>query len=141
MYCKSDCLNDLLDALKKIIVREDDIDKDMFNSVELEHKDVTCGKNFIVFINDSRLDVHYLMPIKSAKYIYENIDSITYIQSENYSTDTLVGNISDFIVQEFGFSEYSNNYFVARQLYNRYIGTSNSTPTADSAILYIKESL
>ena len=138
MYCKSDCLNDLSDSLKKIIIREHDIDKNMLSSVELEHIDVTHGKNFIVFVNDLRLDVHYFMPIKSAEYIYKNIGSVTYIQSENYSVDTLVGDISEFIVQEFGFAAYSNNYFVARQLYSRYISTSNYAPTVDGVVSYIK---
>ena len=81
------------------------------------------------------------MPIKSAEYIYKNIDSVTYIQFENYSVDTLVGDISEFIVQAFGFAMYSNNYFVARQLYNRYISTSNYAPTVDRVVSYIKELL
>lgn len=113
----------------------------MLSSVELEHIDVTHDKNFIVFVNDLRLNVHYFMSIKSAEYIYKNIGSVTYIQSENYVIDTLVGDISEFIVHAFGFDAYSNNYYVARQLYSSYISTSNHAPTVDEVVSYIKELL
>ena len=139
MFTNTDCKQNLIETLKKLIDRNNDIDKSKYSGIELELADVRFGSGCIAFVNNERFNINFFTTIQTAKYVYDNIENVTYIQIEGYHTDTLVGYIPEFITEEFGFEDGSNNYFIAIQVYNQFIRNTNITPKLESVTEHIKE--
>lgn len=134
-----ECKQELVETLEKIMSRDKDIDKNEYTEIDLELVEVKFGRSFIVYVDNNKFNINFFTSSKTAKYVYNNIDSVTYIHWGNMFFDTLVGNISDFVVNELGFDSRSDNYFTAMQLYEQFIRKSDTIPTLETIISYIEE--
>ena len=134
-----ECKQELVETLEKFMSRDKDIDKNEYTEIDLELVEVKFGRSFIVYVDNNKFNINFFTSSKTAKYVYNNIDSVTYIHWGNMFFDTLVGNISDFVVNELGFDSRSDNYFTAMQLYEQFIRKSDTIPTLETIISYIEE--
>ena len=98
MYTVELCKLELIECLKKIMSRNSDVIDDRRNEVDLELSEVKFGNSFIIYMNEKRFNINFFTPIETARYIYNNIDKVTYIHCNCVFFDTLVGSISDFII-------------------------------------------
>ena len=141
MYTVETCKQELIKCLEKILSRDEDIDKSKYDDLELELMEVRFGCSFIIYVNQKKFNVNFFTPIETAKYIYDNVNDVTYIKCNSQFFDTLVGDIHDFIVNNFDFEEYNPEYFKAMQLYEHFIKESEITLTLENIVSYIKERL
>lgn len=138
MYTVEECKKDLITALEKIASRNQNIAKKDYSAIDLEIIDVRFGSEFVIFIGADKYTINAFTDISTARHVYENIDKIDYFYFEDYDFDSLVGDISGFVVTELKYDLFSSEYMSAMYYYSKYICESDHAPSRDDILTYIE---
>ena len=131
---------DIVHMCKKIIERNHDYDLDIMGDLEIERIGLDFD-DFIITIKEEKFNLNAFTSIEDCKYILGNVNKIDYIYSSNDNFDTILGNISDFIVNAFNCKRFDITYMTAIR-YCRIFRENTKTPfTKEDVINYMRENM
>ena len=137
MLNTEECKNNILEGMKYVLNREQDVTEDMMETEEgcwlaedLDQEYILKFKErYIVFIQDSMFTVDGTTSKEIAKYIIDNINKIEYVYATKAKEDSVVGNVKKFC---------SENK-IKELLYYRTIINFNQIPTIDGILHELEE--
>lgn len=117
------------------------VNTENMTNFEKELASMKFNGDFIVYITGRKYVVNSLMSKQDAEIVLCNIENIDYIYSEEDSFDSVVGDISSFILNNFACKKYDFEYIKAKFLYIKFISNLINVPKETDIIEYINKEL